>query len=457
MGDNDAMERRKFLKLAGNIALVAGVGAALRYKVLPPSPSAKIGDVDTLTRQLVASFDSADRAVACVDYDHPLRQYHNRGVSTGGLSVWSLSWDQRKLATDLFYAGLSEAGRARMPEEQLISIPGVHALDLLICGDPQKPPYQVILSGAHVNLRLGGENREGVAFGGPQVYGDQRGNDSQGLPGNLYRYQFEMAHRLFQTLSAAERRVAVLPTAPIQTQIELQGRDGVFAGVGVETLPVASKVLVRELLGGILSTYREADAEYAWRCLDRNGGIDALHLSYYRDGEVDGSGQYQIFRLEGPAAVFYFRGAPHVHAFVNVAMNGDAPLSVGEVVAENPSMLEGAGVKALFERAMFDATGSDLAYYGIDGVVGKLRKGTIRTGDLYNLESWQNRIVLLEAKGVDIAGKLGSDFKAQLDPARTYRLATTNYAAGLLGSFRPEKVGMLREATISYARRFGVG
>ena len=47
-------------------------------------------------------------------------------------------------------------------------------------------------------------------------------------------------------------------------------------------------------------------------------------------------GGYQTYRLEGPAAVFYFRGFPHVHAFFNVAMDGEAPLSVGEVIGRNP-------------------------------------------------------------------------------------------------------------------------
>jgi len=32
-------------------------------------------------------------------------------------------------------------------------------------------------------------------------------------------------------------------------------------------------------------------------------------------------------------------------------------------------------------------TGADLAYYDEQSVAGRLRAGTIRTGDLYNLES----------------------------------------------------------------------
>ena len=38
-------------------------------------------------------------------------------------------------------------------------------MNVLVCGDPTAPPYQVIFTGPHTNLRLGGRSREGVAFG----------------------------------------------------------------------------------------------------------------------------------------------------------------------------------------------------------------------------------------------------------------------------------------------------
>ena len=70
-------------------------------------------------------------------------------------------------------------------------------------------------------MRLGGASREGAAFGGPQVYGDQRGNERPGLPGNVYRDQFLLAQRILRHLDAPTRKLAVLDEAPVQTGIEL--------------------------------------------------------------------------------------------------------------------------------------------------------------------------------------------------------------------------------------------
>ena len=124
--------------------------------------------------------------------------------------------------------------------------------------------------------------------------------------------------------------------------IGVQGAAGRFDGVPVADLAAAKRGLAREIVAGILDTYADADAAYAWHCLERNGGVDALRFADY-DADFGGFSRRagdapsQIFRLEGPAAVFHFRGEPHVHAFLNVAMDGERPLSLGDVVGENPA------------------------------------------------------------------------------------------------------------------------
>jgi hypothetical protein len=450
------VNRRRALKVLGALA---GVGLGGRYVLLPPSRSRKLEGSHELAVRIFESLDAESRKSACVPYDHPLRQYHNRGVAGGGVRIWDLDRDQRGMLTDLLYAGLSESGQERLPNEYIINFPGVHLMNLLICGDPKAPPYQLILTGPHLNLRIGGKSREGVAFGGPLVYGDQRGDGRQGLPGNLYRYQFEIAQRLFESLGSEQQRSAVQQVSPIQTQIELRGSEGSFPGVSIATTSPESKRIARELIDGILVNFSSEDVAYAWECLESNGGIDGLYVSYYREGEVDGSGQYQIFRLEGPAAVFYFRGYPHVHAFINVGMDGDAPLSVGELVGENPAVLEGERVKALFEAAMREQLGTDLAYYDPERVVGRLRAGAIREGDIYNMESWQSSVALVELEGanlprswVDAMRKTGGD----PDPARVYSIATIGSVADDLNGVESRRDGiMLRDATIAYLKKHG--
>jgi hypothetical protein len=351
-----------------------------------------------------------------------------------------------------------------------IKWPGVHSMRLLICGDPRNPPYQIVMTGVHLNLRIGGTSREGAAFGGPQVYGDQRGNGRVGLPGNTYRYQMESAHRLFSAMTPAERGAARVETAPAQTLIDPQGDDGRFDGIAVAELDAGKRGLAREIVAGILENYAEEDAAYAWECLHRNGGVDALRLADYdvdfQGGRHAGDAPSQIFRLEGPAAVFHFRGEPHLHAFVNVTMDPAKPLSVGELLGVNPDVLEGESLRAFFETAMCEQAGADAAVYPSPGIVGRLRAGPIRVGDIWVAESWVNELAVVDVDG----GELSPELRRTLtqrgtapQTGKTYRIATTDYIAGqepqIVGHprGRGRTLGPLRDALVAHARTHGFG
>jgi len=458
------MNRRGALKLGAKIGAVGAAGLFGGYHLLPPGPSRNLESVDVLARRLYTSLDETQRAETCVGYDHPLRQYHNRGVWGGGREIFfGFNRQQRSVLTDLMYSGLSPEGQGRVPQEDFTRWSGVHSMRALICGDPTAGPYQVILTGVHLNLRLGGKSREGAAFGGPQVYGDQRGNERVGLPGNVYREQFLLAQRLLHTLDDGRKKIAVLPEAPVQTGIELQGRGGSFPGIPLSELAQEGKDLARTLVDRILSTYYADDVAYAQECLTANGGLDALWLSYYQHGEDGDIPEAQVFRLEGPASVFYFRGSPHVHAFINVAMDAAAPLSVGESLGNNPAWLDRAGVKGLFEAALKGQTAADLAYYPDGSVAGRLRVGTIRTGDIYSLESWQEPSAMVEIRGSNLASALVSNLRQHgktLDSDRLYKVATTEYAASdlenKLGKIHNRKPGLLvRDLAIAHLKAHG--
>ena len=456
------MNRRTAFKVGAGLG-VAGAAGALGYQVVPPAPSAQLQHVDALARQLYASLDAEQSADSCVPYDHPLRQYHNRGVWGGGREVlFGFSRHQRGILTDLMHAGLSAEGRNRVPDQDLTRWSGVNSLRVLICGDPAAPPYQIVMTGVHLNLRLGGASREGAAFGGPQVYGDQRGNERPGLPNNVYREQFVLARRLFQGMDAATQKRAMLERAPVQTGIELQGPRGVFPGVPIAHLDAGHQALARTLVERIVATYATDDVAYALACIKANGGVDGMSLSYYARGEDGAIPEAQVFRLEGPGAVLYFRGYPHVHAFINIAMDGDAPLSSGERLADNPAWLDAAGVKALFEAAMRTETGADLGYYPEDSVAGRLRPGPIRSGDIYTLESWQESVEVGEVHGSVLQKTpLVKLAQSEIDGTKMYKVATTGYGVGRLRDElgpveSPQPRGMLRDLTIAYVKRHGL-
>ena len=69
----------------------------------------------------------------------------------------------------------------------------------------------------------------------------------------------------------------------------------------------------------LLSPYRPSDAKEVMAEIDANGGLDKVHLSFYKQDALGKDGTWDLWRLEGPSLVWHFRGAPHVHTWVNVA------------------------------------------------------------------------------------------------------------------------------------------
>lgn len=456
------MQRRQLLKAGVMGAGAVGLGAA-GYRYFPPSPHVHLGTSQEIATELFRSLDNGMMDKLVVEYDHPLRQYHNRGVWTGGelVATAGFSRSQLSLVADLFHSGLSTEGRRIVPSQFYQRVAGVMVHNLLFCGDPAEDASQVLFTGPHLNLRIGGKNVEGVAFGGPQVYGDQHGDEAPGLPGNVYQHQLNRGAEIYKSLTVSQQQLALLPESPIQTQIEIQGIHGQFAGIPVEELSLDAKARVNTLVDQILAPYPNDDVTYAMQCLVANGGTDALFLSYYADSSYD-NGIYQTFRLEGPGSAFYFRGYPHLHAFFNIAMDAENPLSVGEQVGVADRSIEGEGMRRLLESSMQSAAGSDFAYYNADSVVGRISSGPVRTGDLYNAESWQNDLVVVEVEGRDLNAEfVASHGDTKITPERIYTIATTDYIANdrldrdVGPGTKTQNLGLVRDALISEVRANG--
>ena len=173
------------------------------------------------------------------------------------------------------YAGLSEEGRTRVPEEFFTRWAGVHSMRVLICGDPAAPPYQIILTGnaPQPAARRQEPRRRGLwRAAGLRRPARKR---AAGLPGNLYRDQFLLAQRLLRNLDAAKRKLAVLEEAPVQTGIELQGTAGIIPWRSPLRARARGQGAGAELVERIFATYPPDDVAYARACLQANGGLDA--------------------------------------------------------------------------------------------------------------------------------------------------------------------------------------
>jgi hypothetical protein len=47
-------------------------------------------------------------------------------------------------------------------------------------------------------------------------------------------------------------------------------------------------------------------------------GFENLHMAFYKNQDVGKDGVWDVWQIEGPAMLWYFRGDPHVHTWVHI-------------------------------------------------------------------------------------------------------------------------------------------
>ena len=92
-----------------------------------------------------------------------------------------------------------------------------------------------------------------------------------------------------------------------------------FPGIAIAELSGDQKKLVENVMHELLAPYRAEDVKEAMDCLKSGGGLDKMHIAFYKDHDIGSDEIWDIWRLEGPTFVWHFRGAPHVHTYVNIA------------------------------------------------------------------------------------------------------------------------------------------
>ena len=77
------------------------------------------------------------------------------------------------------------------------------------------------------------------------------------------------------------------------------------------------KAEVGKVMADLLAPFRKPDADEAMKLIHANG-FDNLHMAFYKNHDIGNDGVWDVWQIEGPAMLWYFRGEPHVHTWVNI-------------------------------------------------------------------------------------------------------------------------------------------
>lgn len=317
---DSSVTRRDFLRTVGTTAAVAAAAPVLfdsRFAHAAPTPQS---GAETAVARFYATLSDEQKKTIVFPFDHDLRKRisANWHITKPLIGDDFYTKDQKALIDEIIRKVTTEDGYERLVKQTEYDDGGFQAYSVAVFGEPGSGKFQWELTGRHLTMRADGDSVDKAAFGGPIVYG--HGEESP--KHNLFHYQTQKVNEVFKALDAKQSERALVSKAPPEAAVKIQGTSGSFPGLPVGELSDDQKKLVEDTLKTLLGPYRQEDVDEVMAILKEGGGFDKLHLAFYQQGDLDSDKVWDIWRVEGPSFVWHFRGAPHVHAYINIGLVG---------------------------------------------------------------------------------------------------------------------------------------
>jgi ribosomal protein S18 len=324
-----SFNRREFLAgtmAAALSAYATGLDAAPKPSVNPT----KKGASETAVKALYDSLSVAQSQEMCFDWNHVdpkrglLRGYvtNNWRITPHRLTGDFYTNQQKDLIHNIFRGLIHPDWYARFLKQNHDDnqgLPWGTTQGLAIFGTPGSDQFECVITGRHMTLRADGNTTDHVAFGGPIFYGHTIGEEPADHKGNIFWQQGLAANTVCEMLDGKQRKQALIADLPVESSVEFLGRNAVYPGIPVTELTTDQKGELQKVLQTLVAPFRTEDQDEVRKCLKKQGGLDKCSLAFYTGDDIGNDGVWDSWRLEGPSFVWYFRGTPHIHVWVNVA------------------------------------------------------------------------------------------------------------------------------------------
>jgi hypothetical protein len=350
-----SFDRREFLSAVSAAATTAALGGPLSGDV--PASADRASAADAAVQALYESLSEPQKKVMCFDWDKkghgglPLRLHVTNNWALSDMKIGALTEDQQVLVQEVLKSVLNPGWSERLAQQARDDTgkPWTEDRKIAIFGTPDSGKFQCVISGFHLTFRAGGDRNAHAAFGGAICHGHQPSGfyEKPGHPGNIFWYQAQQAHKVYRLLDGKQQkkalvlegmpyyeldgkidRTVILPDSKLRRAMEpdvrFRGAKGDLPGLPVTEMTRDQREAMQKVLASLLEPYRKPYQDRVLRCLERQGGLEKCHLIFYREHTLGKDGEWDNWRVEGPAFVWYFRGYPHVHSWIHIA---DDPLT----------------------------------------------------------------------------------------------------------------------------------
>ncbi len=326
-----SINRRAFLETTA--ATAAAVTAS---NIVGPSAlaaDAKSVTAESLVEQLYGTLSDQQKKGICFDWNHTdkkrglLRTFvaNNWNITKHEINGKFYTDDQRDLIQSIFEGIIHPDWHDRYYQQLEDDAGGFgNEQSIAIFGQPGDGKFELVITGRHMTLRCDGNSADHVALGGPIFYGHApEFNEGPKHTDNVFWDQAIAANNLYKMLDGKQQKQAEVGRTPREQAVAFKGKSGKITGLPVTEMSSDQRGELQKVLGTLTEMYRQSDQDELSQCLKTQGGLDACKLSFYTDHDLGKDRVWDNWRLEGPSFVWHYRGAPHVHVWVNVADSAD--------------------------------------------------------------------------------------------------------------------------------------
>ena len=281
------------------------------------------GSSETLVATLYNSLTAEQKKKIAFPFDDPLRsKVDNNWMITPFKIAQFFTADQQAMIDEIFRGLHNPEFIDKVMYHIKEDAGGLGEYSVALFGTPGTGAFEFVLAGRHCTVRCDGDSVAGAAFGGPIFYGhaSQRFDEAPDHPKNVYWYQAKRANQVFQALDGKQRTMALLgdPREEKGTAtVALKKPGEPIPGLPVSDMTRDQRELVDKVLADLLLPFRKKDADEAMKYI-RENGVEKLTMSFYKNLDIGSDGVWDVWQLESPNMIWYFRGAPHVHTWVNI-------------------------------------------------------------------------------------------------------------------------------------------
>ncbi len=313
------LARRDFLKTTAAVA-----GAAACTASIAKAADASNKTPESLVKVLYDTLSPKQKETICFDWNYVdptrgllrTRTSNNWHITKPNIDSDFYTAEQRDLVRKIFEGLIVPEWHAKF-DQQMEDDCGGFGKDqnIAIFGKPGDDKFEYVFTGRHMTMRCDGNSEEHVAFGGPIFYGHDPGAQSS----NVFWEQALAANKIHEMLDGKQRKLAQVAKTPKEQDVGFRGKEGKFLGIPATELTADQKAQLQLTLNKLFEPYRKSDTAEALQCFKTQGGLDACYLAFFTDDNIEDKNIFDNWRVEGPSFVWHFRGAPHVHTWVNIA------------------------------------------------------------------------------------------------------------------------------------------